>query len=46
VSEIPLAGMAPAIANAVANATGVRVRQMPLTPERVLRAIHTSMAQK
>ena len=45
-SEIPLIGMAPAIANAVADAIDVRVRQMPLTPERVLRAIHTSMAKK
>jgi putative selenate reductase molybdopterin-binding subunit len=39
VAEIPLDGMAPAIANAVANAIGVRVRAIPLTPERVLRAI-------
>ncbi|HZR39635.1 MAG TPA: molybdopterin cofactor-binding domain-containing protein, partial [Ktedonobacteraceae bacterium] len=40
VAEIPLYGMAPAIANAVTDALGVRVRQIPLTPERVLRAIH------
>jgi putative selenate reductase molybdopterin-binding subunit len=39
VAEIPLDSMAPAIANAVANAIGVRVREIPLTPERVLRAI-------
>jgi putative selenate reductase molybdopterin-binding subunit len=32
-------GMAPAIANAVADALGVRVRHIPLTPERVLQAI-------
>ncbi|MFQ5691861.1 MAG: xanthine dehydrogenase family protein molybdopterin-binding subunit [Nitrospinota bacterium] len=30
---------APAIANAVADAIGVRVRELPLTPERVLEAI-------
>jgi CO/xanthine dehydrogenase Mo-binding subunit len=29
----------PAIANAIANAVGVRVRDLPLTPERVLRAL-------
>jgi len=32
-------GVAPAVANAVADALGVRVRQLPMTPERVLRAI-------
>ena len=30
---------APAIANAVADATGVRLTQLPLTPERVLAAL-------
>lgn len=30
---------APAIANAVADAIGVRIRDLPLTPERVLRAM-------
>ncbi len=33
-------GPTPAIANALADATGVRIREMPLLPERVLRAIH------
>jgi CO/xanthine dehydrogenase Mo-binding subunit len=33
-------GPTPAIANALADAIGVRVREMPLLPERVLRAIH------
>ena len=37
--EQPLMGMAPALANAVYNAMGVRVREIPLTPERVLRAL-------
>ena len=40
IAEIPIDGMAPAIANAVADALGLRVNEIPLTPERVLRAIH------
>ncbi|MBV9228632.1 MAG: xanthine dehydrogenase family protein molybdopterin-binding subunit, partial [Chloroflexi bacterium] len=40
VAEHPLNAMAPAIANAVADALGVRIRQIPFTPERVLRALH------
>ncbi len=40
IAEIPIDGMAPAVANAVADAIGIRVNQIPLTPERVLRAIH------
>lgn len=40
VAEIPMDGIAPAVANAVFNATGVRLRQIPLTPERVWRALH------
>ncbi|HLL79590.1 MAG TPA: hypothetical protein VKT25_08830, partial [Ktedonobacteraceae bacterium] len=31
--------VAPAVANAVADALGVRVRQIPLTPERVSRTL-------
>jgi len=31
--------VAPAIANAIADAVGVRIRDLPLTPERVLRAL-------
>jgi len=40
IAEIPIDGMAPAVANAVADALGIRIRQIPLTPERVLRAIY------
>jgi CO/xanthine dehydrogenase Mo-binding subunit len=36
VGEITLNAVAPAIANAVADATGVRIRRLPLSPERVL----------
>jgi putative selenate reductase molybdopterin-binding subunit len=39
IAEIPINGPAPAIANAVAHALGVRIREIPLTPERVLAAI-------
>ncbi len=39
VAEIPMDGVHPALANAVADATGVRIRQIPLTPERVWRAL-------
>jgi CO/xanthine dehydrogenase Mo-binding subunit len=36
IGELPMDGPAPAIFNAVANATGVDVRQLPLTPERLM----------
>jgi len=40
IAEIPKDGVAPALANAVFDATGVRIRQIPLTPQRV----HDAMA--
>ena len=39
VGEMTIPAVAPAIANAIARATGARIRHLPLTPERVLRAI-------
>ena len=39
VGEGGIVAVAPAVANAVFNATGVRIRDLPLTPERVWRAI-------
>ncbi|GAB4240354.1 MAG: molybdopterin-dependent oxidoreductase [Elainellaceae cyanobacterium] len=39
IGEIGVNGVAPAIANAIAHATGVRVRQLPITPERLWRAL-------
>lgn len=39
IAEIPKDGVAPALANAIYNATGVRIRQIPFTPERVWRAL-------
>lgn len=38
-ATLPVDAMAPAVANAVADALGVRLRQIPLTPERVLRVL-------
>jgi CO/xanthine dehydrogenase Mo-binding subunit len=38
-AEPPIIGVAPAIANAVADALGVEVTELPLTPWRVLRAL-------
>ncbi len=42
IAEIPINGPAPAIANAVANAVGVRIRELPLTPDRVLAALQAA----
>ena len=38
VAEIALTGVAPAIANAVYHAIGRRIRDLPITPERLLLA--------
>jgi len=40
VAEIPMNGVAPAVANAIHDAVGVRVRELPLTPERIWNALH------
>jgi len=36
IGELPLDGTAPAIANAISQATGVDVRSIPITPEKLL----------
>jgi len=41
VAEIPMDGVAPAIANAVYDAVGVRIRDLPLTPEKVWRKLQS-----
>jgi len=46
VGEPPVISPGPAIANAVANATGVRVPYLPLTPRRVLDALAASVKKE
>src|SRR5690606_15156936 len=46
VAEIPKDGVAPALANAIFDATGVRIRQTPFTPERVWRALRSAEKEK
>ncbi len=41
IAEIPKDGVAPAIRNAIANATGARINSIPFTPERVWAAIRS-----
>jgi xanthine dehydrogenase molybdenum-binding subunit len=36
--EITLVGTAPAVANAIYDAVGIRLKEIPFTPERILRA--------
>jgi putative selenate reductase molybdopterin-binding subunit len=43
IAEIPMDGIAPAIADAIHDATGVWLRHIPFTPERVWRALHGAM---
>lgn len=38
-SEISYVGVAPAIANAIYNAAGIRLTELPMTPDRVLKAL-------
>ena len=42
VGEGGIVAVAPAVANAVFNATGARIKDLPLTPERVWRAIRAA----
>ena len=42
VGEVPIVPPAACVANAIARATGVRLTRMPMTPERVLRALEAA----
>lgn len=44
--EVPINGMAPALANALYDALGVRIRSLPITPEKVLAALGTLKTEK
>ena len=44
IAEIPKDGVAPALSSAIYDATGVRVRELPFTPERVWRALRLRQA--
>jgi CO/xanthine dehydrogenase Mo-binding subunit len=42
IGELPMDGPAPAIVNAIAHATGVRVRRVPVTPEVLMEALQAA----
>jgi CO/xanthine dehydrogenase Mo-binding subunit len=44
IGELPLDGTAPAIANAIANATGADVTRLPITPEVLLEMLESAHA--
>ncbi|MGC2332232.1 MAG: xanthine dehydrogenase family protein molybdopterin-binding subunit [Candidatus Acidiferrales bacterium] len=44
IGELPLDGTAPAIANAIAHATGIDVRKIPVTPEVLAEMLETAHA--
>ena len=46
IAEIPKDGVAPALSSAIRDATGVRIRELPFTPERVWRALRTSTSHE
>ena len=45
VGEPGMVGIAPSIANAIHDAIGVRLRELPMTPERILAALEAREAE-
>lgn len=45
VGESATFGISPAIANAIEDAVGVRMSDLPITPEKILRALHAAAGQ-
>ena len=46
IGEGGVVAVAPAVANAIYNATGVRIKDLPLTPERVWRALEAAKGER
>ncbi|MHA2075042.1 MAG: xanthine dehydrogenase family protein molybdopterin-binding subunit, partial [Candidatus Hodarchaeales archaeon] len=46
IGEQPLMGIAPAVTNAIYNAIGVRLNEIPATPERVWKAIQKKINEE
>jgi xanthine dehydrogenase molybdenum-binding subunit len=42
IGEVPIVAIAPAIANAIQDATGNRIRNIPITPEDIWRSIRSN----
>ena len=42
VAEIPMDGVAPAVGNAILDALGIQVDDIPITPEKVWQAIQNN----
>ena len=40
IGEVVINTPSPAIAAAVANATGVQIRELPITPEKIFKELH------
>jgi putative selenate reductase molybdopterin-binding subunit len=45
VAEIPMDGVAPAVGNAILDAVGVNLDQIPITPEKLWRALQTQNSE-
>jgi CO/xanthine dehydrogenase Mo-binding subunit len=46
VGEVSLFGIAPALANAISKAVGVRIKELPITPEKVLESLKQKRKEK